>query len=160
MLVVAGWAQPAGWKKLEFDKVSLSYPPTWHLTQERRGQQRRFTVTPDSMQKLSMRMFEIMELPIGEGHDYAFFKKFFSTVLHGDGEANIKPLKTEEITFKGYKAMYAEVMSNSLPAKLYGVDGGSVIYLIVVMERRYSQVADAGIKRDANAILNSVNIGK
>jgi hypothetical protein len=56
-LASAGRGQSAAWKTLQCAKVSLRYPPTWHLAEESRGQQERYTLTPDSMQHLSMRMF-------------------------------------------------------------------------------------------------------
>jgi hypothetical protein len=159
-LALVGRGQSANWKTLQCSKVSLTYPPTWHLTEERRGAQRRYTLTPDSMQHLTMRMFELLELPLGGDHDYAYFKKNFKLLLHPNDEVTTKILKTGEITFKGHNCMYAEMTNLSLPQKVYGIDAGNVVYLIIVTERRYIRVADPGLERDGKAILNSIAISE
>ncbi len=71
-----------------------------------------------------------------------------------------KILKSEEITFKGHKSMYAEIIASSLPTKVYGVDAGDYIYVIVLTRRRYSKIADAGLERDGTGILNSISFGQ
>lgn len=159
-LALAGRGQSATWKTLVCAKASLSYPPTWHLTEEHRGVQKRYTLTPDSMQRLSLRMFEVMELPLGGGHDYAYFKKNFKSLLHPNEQSSTNIQKIEEITFKSHNCMYAEMTNLNLPQKVYGVDAGNILYVIIVTERRYILVADPGLERDGKAILNSFVINQ
>jgi len=71
-LTLSGLAQSASWKTLHHGKMSLSYPPTWHLTQNEKDQQTRFTLTPDSMQNLDMRMLMVFELPVTGDRNYTF----------------------------------------------------------------------------------------
>ncbi len=148
--------QLPGWKSVKCGKASLNFPGTWHMTRETRGAQVRVTLTPDSMQQLTMRMFEIIYLPMGGEHNYAWFKKNFASMLQPYVDQGGKILKTTEITFKGHTSMYAEMIASSLPVKVYGINGGSEIYLIVLTQRRYVKVADPGLERDGNGILNSI----
>ena len=159
-LWVAGRGQGATWKTVLCGKVSVKYPPTWHQTRDAHGSQVRITLTPDSMQNLTMRMFVIFDLPTDAQHNYAYFKKNFVPLIKAGVEADAKIVKTEEITFKEHKTMYAEIISSSLPVKLYGIDAGSHIYMVVLTQRRYSQVADPGIERDDMGILNSMKFGE
>ena len=156
----AGRAQQAAWKSLKLSKVSLNYPPTWHMTRETRGTQIRITFTPDSMQHLSMRMFEIMELPVAGDRKYPYFKKNFAVFLQPWVDQGGKILKDEEVTFKGHTTMYAEVIANSLPIKVYVVDAGDYLYVIILRRRRYSNVAYLGLERDGVGILNSIVFGQ
>jgi hypothetical protein len=158
-IALAGRGQSANWKKLECDKITVAYPPTWHLAQESRGRQHRYTLTPDSMQRLTMRLVEILEVPVDSAHGFDYFKKNFNLLLkHGD--ASIKVLKDEETTFKGHKSMYGDIINSSLPQRVYALDAGNRIYVVILTERRYSQIADAGLKRDGNAILNSITFAQ
>ena len=159
-LAFGGRAQQTSWKSLKLNKVSVNYPPSWHLTRETRGAQVRVTLTPDSMQQLTMRMFEIMELPLDGEHNYAYFKKEFPTILKPWVDQGGKILKSEEITFKNHTSMYAEIIASSLPTKVYGVDAGDYIYVIVLTRRRYSKIADPGLERDGMGILNSISFGQ
>jgi hypothetical protein len=110
------------------------------------------------MQRLTMRMFEMMELPVDSAHDYGYLKKSFKALLHPSSESPTKILKTEEIIFKAHNCMYAEMTNNSLPQKVYAIDAGHIIYLVILTESRYSKIADPGMKRDGMAILNSITL--
>lgn len=159
-LTVTSRAQTAGWKSVTYGKASLHYPPTWHLTRDSRGTQTRISLTPDSMQNLSMRMIEMYELPSNAEHNYAFFKANFTELIKNGTSSDAKFLKMEEMSFKGHKCMHAEIISGSLPSSVYGIDAGADIYLILVTKRRYSQVADPGLDRDGTAILNSISFAQ
>jgi len=156
-LTVTSQAQTAGWKSVIYGRISLHYPPTWHLTRDSRGAQTRISLTPDSMQNLTMRMFEAFELPSTAEHNYAFLKTNFTALIKTGVSEDAKFVKTEEISFKGHKCMHAEVISSGLPTSVYGIDAGADIYLIMITRRRYSQKADPGIERDGTAILNSIS---
>ncbi len=69
--------------------------------------------------------------------------------------SDAKVVKTEEITFKGHKCIYADVIQNGLPNKMYGIDAGKVLYLVIMYPRRYIKVPDAAMERDETMILNS-----
>ena len=64
----------------------MRYPPTWRTTKESHDGQTYATLTPDSMQNLSMRIIEIIELPLGGDHTYARFKKDFTAILNSQPE--------------------------------------------------------------------------
>lgn len=155
-LAIRGHAQSPSWKSLSYGKITLHYPPTWHMTKEARGRQARVTLTPDSMQHLTMRIVEFIGLPTDDSHNYASFKSGFVSLLEAQPDAGMKVTKSEEITFKDHKTMYAEVMRNSLQTKVYGIDGGTYIYLFFLLPRRYSAVPDPALERDEKAILNSI----
>ncbi len=157
--VLASYAQSSAWKSARYGKISLSYPPTWHMTKETRGSRSLVTLTPDSMQQLSMRMIEIFELPL-EGHSFADFKNNYVSMLKARSEDPINITKTDVITFKDHKAVYAELIRNSLPNKLYGIDGGTNIYVFLVLPRRYSTIADPAMERDEKAIMNSIKFNR
>jgi len=93
-LTLSNLAQPASWKTLYHGKMSLSSPPTWHLTQNEKDRQTRITLTPDSMQHLDMRMLVIFELPVNGEHNYTFFKSNFKTVVQSGIGPQAKFLKT------------------------------------------------------------------
>jgi hypothetical protein len=155
-VTITGYGQSASWKPAKIGTLSLRYPPSWHYAKETRGKEFRISITPDSMQHLGMRMFIIFPLSVNGEHNFAFFKKNFNLILRGAIGSDGKIVKTAETTFRGHKCMYAEAVESSLPEKVYGVDGGDLIYVIIVMPRRYVSVADPGIERDENGILNSI----
>jgi hypothetical protein len=157
-LASAGRCQSTNWRTLQCTKVSLKYPPTWHPAEESRGPQKRYTLTPDSMQRLAMRMFEMMEIHVDSAHGYAYFKNSFNTLLHPNAKSPTKILKAGEIIFKGHSCMYAEMTNNGLPQKVYAIDAGHIIYLVILTESRYSKIADPAMKRDGMAILNSITL--
>jgi hypothetical protein len=156
----SGSAQPPGWTSLTYNKATLNYPNSWHVVRESRGQHTRVTMTPDSMQQLAMRMVTMYDVPTDEKHNFAFFKKNFSSILQPSIGSDGKILKTEDITFKGHDAIYAEVTADSLPIKVYYIDAGTDMYMVLVTQRRYSEVADPGLERDGMGILNSINFLK
>jgi hypothetical protein len=108
------------------------------------------------MQHLTMRLIDIVDLPVIGNYTYAYFKSGFVSLLEGQADAGIKVTKSEEIMFKDHKTMYAEVIRNSLPAKVYGIDCGTDIYVFFVTPKRYSTVPDPALERDEKAILNSI----
>jgi hypothetical protein len=156
-LAFAGYAQSSDWKSVRYGKITLRYPPTWHMNKEANGERTRVTLTPDSMQQLTMRMVLIYELPLGSDHSYESFKKDFPAMVRAQTDGETKFLKTDEITLKGHKCMYTEVIQNSLPVKVFGINGGTAIYAVVLLSRRYSSTPDPGMERDETAILNSIS---
>ena len=126
------------------------------MTREAHGDQTQVTLTPDSMQNLTMRMIEIIDLPQSGSHTYANFKSGFTSILEAQPDAGIKVTRSEEITFKDHKTMYAEIIRSSLPAKVYGINGSTDIYLLFVTPRRHVTVADPALERDEQTILNSI----
>jgi hypothetical protein len=52
--------------------------------------------------------------------------------------------------------MYAEAFINGLPAKIYGLDGLFYVYILLLTQRRYTQVPDPALERDEMIILNSI----
>jgi len=155
----AGRGQSPAWNTFRFGKISLHYPPTWHANKEAvHAGQTRLTLTPDSMRNLAMQIIEIYELPMSGDHTYARFKKDFAATLQSRTGMDTKVLKVEEISFKGHKTMYAETIQSSLPAKVYGINAGTKIYPIILLQRRYSNIPDPRLEQDGMAILNSITI--
>ena len=155
-LTSATYGQAPAWKSLRYGKVSLNYPPTWRTTKESHEGQTHVTLTPDSMQNLSMRIIEIYEIPLGGDHTYARFKKDFAANLNSQPDGSTKVLKVEEISFKGHKTLYTEIIRSSLPAKAYAINAGSRIYLIFLLLSRHVNVPDPKMEKDEKAILNSI----
>ena len=54
--------------------------------------------------------------------------------------------------------MYAEIIQSSLPAKVYGINAGTKIYIVVLLQRRHVNIPDPKIEKDETAILNSITI--
>lgn len=155
----AGHGQSPAWNSLRYGKISLHYPPTWHVNKEApHAGQSRLTLTPDSMRNLAMQIIEIYELTVSGDHTYARFKKDFATMLQSRPGMGTKVLKIEEISFKGHKTMYAETIQSSLPAKVYGINAGTEIYPIILIQRRHSNIPDLRMEQDEMAILNSITI--
>lgn len=155
-LTLTTHAQTSAWKSTTYGKVSLRYPPTWHLARYDRGIQTHISITPDSMKNLLMQMFEVWELPTSAEHNYAFFKANLAPILRNATAPDATVVKKEEISFKGHKCVRTEMLSGSLPTTVYGVDAGTAIYLVVLTPRRYIKIADPGMERDERAILNSI----
>jgi len=105
-----------------------------------------------------MRMIEIIDLPLSGSHTYESFKSGFTSILEAQPNLGIKVTRSKEITFRDHKTMYAEIVRSSLPAKVYGIDGNTDIYLFFVTPRRYVTVADPALERDEQTILNSIVI--
>jgi hypothetical protein len=157
----ASHGQSPAWNSLRYGKISLHYPPTWHVNKEApHAGQSRLTLTPDSMQNLTMKIIEIYELTVSGDHTYARFKNDFASMLQSRSGMGTKVLKTEEISFKGHKTMYAETIQSSLPAKVYGINAGTEIYPIILIQRRYSNIPDPRLEQDEMAILNSITIAQ
>jgi hypothetical protein len=154
----AGHAQAPGWKSIRYGQVSLSYPPTWQTERLSQDGQTAVTLTPDSMRNLAIRIIGVYELPLSGDHNYATFKKDFTTLLQSRPDWPTKVLKTQEISFKSHKTMYAEVIQSSLPAKVYGINAGTKIYMIVLLLSRHVDIPDPKMERDETAILNSITI--
>jgi hypothetical protein len=155
-LAFVGHAQHSTWKSLRDGKITLNYPPTWHMTKETVRDRTRTTLTPDSMQHLTLRMIEIVDIPVGSDYPFAALKSHFPSIIKLVSETRIKITREEETTFKDHKTMYAEYIRNGLPGKLYGIVAVPDIYLINVFTRRYTTVPDAALERDEKIILNSI----
>jgi len=153
----AVYGQSSSWKSTRIGKVSLKYPPTWHTMTESHEGQTAISLTPDSMRNLHMQIFQIYKLPQSGNHNYAAFKKDFTEILRISDDSR-RILKTEEISFKNHKTMHAEMIQSSLPGKVYAIDAGTDIYIVVFLQRRYSNTPDPKIERDVTAILNSITI--
>jgi len=158
LFTMAGRAQAPSWKTLQLGVLSLKYPPTWVMA-KRHGKVETYVVlTPDSMRNLPIKVFQIIELPVIGDHTYARFKKDFATVLTSNPDWPTKILKSKEISFKGHKTMYAEIIRSSLPGKVYGINAGGVIYAILLLQSRHVGVPDPKMEKDGAAILNSITI--
>ena len=140
---------------MKYGKAVFSYPHSWRMTSEKKGQVTLVSVTPDSMKNLTMKMVEVFDLPTDAEHNFAFFKKNFTMIIQSTIGTEGKILKTQETTFKEHKTMYAEAISSSLPIKVYGVNAGAHICVVILTQRRYSQIPDPAMERDEAAILNS-----
>jgi hypothetical protein len=147
--------QPPSWTSATCGKLSLHYPPTWHLTHETRASGTRITLTPDSMQQLSMHMMELYDIHLDAQHTYSLLKKQAIQALQESPET--KMVKTVDITFKGRQGMCLEFIQNSLPGKMYWVNGGTELYWIIIIPRRYIGVPDPGLERDETAMMNSIS---
>jgi len=134
----------------------MKYPPNWQTTKETYKGQARGTLTPDSMRQLTMRIVEVIELPLDGNHTYAGFKQNFAAILKSQPDLATKVLKVEEISLKDHKAMYAELIHNSLPAKLYAINAGSKLYMVFVLKTRHVDVPDPKMEKDGAAIVNSI----
>ena len=107
-----------------------------------------------------MKVLAIFELPLGGDHTYAAFKSNFAAILNSDKDLPTKVLKTEEISFKGHKTIYAEIIRSSLPAKVYAIDAGNSIYLIFLLRSRHVNTPDPKMEKEETTILNSISIDK
>jgi len=154
-LTFTGSAQDASWKPYRYGNISLKYPPTWLPNKESQGPQTRVTITPDSMRRLTMRMIEIYELKVEGDHTFANFKNGFATSLKSQDEST-KVLKTEETSIKDHKAIYAEIIRSSLPARVYGINAGASIYVVFLYKSRHVDIPDPKMEKDEMTILNSI----
>jgi hypothetical protein len=108
------------------------------------------------MQGLSMKMVEIFNaLLIGE-HDFKWFKDNFSQVVLSALGSGGKIISSKEIVFHGHACVYADAVMNGLPVKVYGLDGLFYVNILLLTQRRYSQIPDRALERDEMAILNSI----
>lgn len=155
LLTFASNAQDPSWKPYRYGNISLKYPPTWLPNKESQGGHTRVTLTPDSMRRLTMRIVEIYELKVEGDHTFASFKNGFATSLKSQDEST-KVLKTEETSFKDHKAIYAEIIRSSLPARVYGINAGAYIYVVFLLKSRHVDVPDPKMEKDGMAILNSI----
>jgi hypothetical protein len=153
-------AQLTGWKVIKFNKATISCPANWHISKENHENQSRISMTPDSMQQLTLRLVVLFDLPTDDQHNFALFKTNFAAIVQPSIGPEAKISKIEEISFKGHKCMYAEIARNSLPIKLYAINAGNDMYIFLLTQRRYSQVADPAMERDGMAILNSIAFDK
>jgi len=147
------------WDVVKYSKISVMYPPTWHMTKESLGAQTRVTLTPDSMKSLEMRLVEIYEFPLTGNHTYESFKTIFPAMLKAKFGSEVQIPKIEEISFKDHMALYADIKSE-LPSKAYALNAGSAIYVIILQQRRWIHTPDPGMERDEKAILNSITFHK
>jgi hypothetical protein len=155
-LALNDFGQGAGWKPLKLDNATFHYPGSWQMLKASKANQTLIQLTPDSMQNLSMKMVEIFDAPLIGQYDYKWFKGHFTEVVLPALGSGGKLLTTKEIVFHGHSCMYADAVMNGLPVKIYGLDGLFYVYILMLTQRRYSQVADPALERDEMAILNSV----
>ncbi|HVV07053.1 MAG TPA: hypothetical protein VHC96_22650 [Puia sp.] len=156
LFTMAGRGQAPSWKSLQLGVLSLKYPPTWVMEKTHGKVETYVVLTPDSMRSLPIKVLQIIELPVIGDHTYARFKKDFATMLTSNPDWPTKILKTEEISFKGHKTMYAEIIRSSLRGKVYGINTGGVIYAILLLQSRHVGVPDPKMERDGAAILDSI----
>jgi hypothetical protein len=149
-------SQGVGWKPLKLGNATFHYPGSWKMLNASKPNQTLILLTPDSMENLSMKMVEIFDAPLIGQYDYKWFKGHFKEVVLPALGSGGKLLTTKEIGFHGHSCMYADAVMNGLPVKIYGLDGLFYVYILMLTQRRYSQVADPALERDEMAILNSV----
>jgi hypothetical protein len=155
-LALSDFGQYSGWKPLKLGNATFQYPGSWQMLKTTHGSRTLVTLTPDSMQNLSMKMVQIFNAPLIGDHDYKWFKGHFAeVVLPALGERG-KILTKKEIVFHNHSCMYAEAVMYGLPVKVYGLDGLFYVNILMLTQRRYSHVADPGLERDEMAILNSL----
>jgi hypothetical protein len=155
-LALNDFGQAADWKPLKLDIATFHYPGSWQMLKASKNNQTLIRLTPDSMQDLPMKMVEIFDAPLIEEYDFKWFKGHFSEVVLPALGSGGKLLTTKEIVFHGHSCMYADAVMNGLPVKVYGLDGLFYVYILLLTQRRYSQVADPALDRDEMAILNSI----
>jgi len=151
-----GFGQSADWKLLKLDIATFRYPPSWQMLKDSHDNQTFIRLTPDSMKELSMKMVQISDAHLIQQYDYKWFKAHFaSVVLPGLGSGG-RLLTTKEIIFHNHSCMYADAIMHGLPTKVYALDGLFYVYIVLLTQRRYSQVADPALEKDEMAILNSI----
>lgn len=155
-LSFSSFGQGAGWKPLKLYNATFYYPPSWQLLKDSHGNQTRISLTPDSMQDLSMKMVEIFNAPLTDQYDYKWFKDNFSQVVLPALGPGGKILSTKEIVFHKHSCVYADAVRNGLPVKVYGLDGLFYVNILLLTQRRYSQIPDPALERDEMEILNSI----
>jgi hypothetical protein len=155
-LALSDFGQSAAWKPLKLDIATFRYPSSWQILKDTHGNQTLIRLTPDSMQNLSMKMVEIFDAPLTDRYDYKWFKAHFSDVVLPALGSGGKILTTKETIFHGHSCMYAEAVMNGLPVKVYGLDGLFYVYILLLTQRRYSQIPDPALERDEMTILNSI----
>ena len=155
-LALNDFGQSAGWKTLKLDDATFHYPASWQMVKLGKDNQTLIRLTPDSMQDLPMKMVEIFDAPLAGQFDYKWFKAHFKEVILPALGSGGKLLTTKETVFHGHACMYADAVMNGLPVKVYGLDGLFYVYVLLLIQRRYSQVPDPALERDEMVILNSI----
>jgi len=158
--IFAGHGQSSDWQTMQYGKLSLNFPPTWHERTAIRGDLTMVILTPDSMQHLHWGLITINTIGMSPGFTFAKFKTEFASRMGRGSNPDDKVLKTEEISFKNHETMYGEVIMIGLPAKVYAVHAGTEIYQAIFITRRHVNIPDSGIERDEQAILNSITIAQ
>jgi hypothetical protein len=155
-LALNGLGQGTGWKTLKLNTATFHYPATWQMLKDSKGEQKLIRLTPDSMQHLDMKMVEIFDAPLTEQYSFKWFEEHFSDVVLPALGSKGKIFTTKEIVFHNHPCLYAEGVIHGIPVKVYGLDGLFYVYILLLTQRRYSQVADPALERDEMAILNSI----
>lgn len=153
-------AQEVTYDTLRQGKVLLRFPHTWHPLKEIRDNFTRITLTPDSLNDLKMKAFELIEFDM-HGNSFEEFKEdFLYTIRSRAKDVKIWIVKKQDIVFKGRKTVYAEVTIGPIPEKVYGIDGGKMLYLISLLGRDINGAPDKRLEQDEKAILQSMIIDK
>lgn len=100
------------------------------------------------------------EIPLDKTHTFADFKPYIVSVFSGNNNVGGKVRKVEEISFKGHRCIYLDVVQNSLPNKVYGIEVGNFIYVVIMYPRRYIKIPDPVMEKDETSILNSFAFGQ
>ena len=129
----------SAWKKAKSGNISFQYPPDWSFEDETLRGQKRVTVTPNAYKQIKMvRAFEIIEIT-PSGKTFKDFKNNLIDIISNRGGSKAKLIKKEELKFKGYEAIYAEIIEDPketpIPAKVYGVNKINKFYLITLLSR-------------------------
>ncbi|HTR29744.1 MAG TPA: hypothetical protein VMH27_10775 [Puia sp.] len=154
----AAFSQSAAWRTLRSGKISLKYPPAWHATNEPFHSGIRITLTPDSLKDMAIRAVEILEAPVKGDLDFTGFKADFKTIIRSRTKDDTTQFTTmvKQIVFKGRETVYVEALEGGIPAKVYGINGGTVIYYITLLARPQRGSNDRQLGQDEEAILNSL----
>jgi hypothetical protein len=145
------------WRFEKDEKILLKFPATWYYLKESRNELIRITITPDSLKPLAIKAFELFKVK-RNGRTFEFFKDNFDYSLKSRMEGKVQISKEENIVFKGLETVYAEAIEDGIPAKLYCINGGDEVYMITLLERNHEGVWDTQMRKDEQAILNSMTI--
>lgn len=106
-----------GWKYAKSGNISFQYPPNWAFEDETVNGQKRLTATPDAYKDIKMvRAFDIIVIP-PSGRTFKDFKNNFIDIISNRGGSKAKLIKKEELKFKNYETIFAEIIEDPRPYK-------------------------------------------
>lgn len=154
-------AQTPAYHSLKNGKVFMKVPNTWTSQIDTIKDVFRISVTPDTLADLTIKAIELFEIKM-HGRTFAKFKEDFDHTITSrmGGGRDSKILRKENIVFKGYQTVYAEAISNNVRTKNYGVNCGSTVYLLILVDRDVNGVFDTRMQKEEEAILSSLIIYK